>query len=953
MNKSLKLSQLITLFVAILLTNAGLAQSGVITGKVVDKETGEELIGANVVIVGTTNGTSTDIDGSYSITGLSAGTYDLQVSYISYENKTITGVVVKNNETSYQDITMGTDDVALGEVVVEARAIRNTESSLLLLQKKSTVVMDGISVQQFSKMGDNDAAAAVRRVTGVSVEGGKYVYVRGLGDRYSKITLNNAEIPGLDPNRNSVQMDMFPSALIDNISVVKTFSADLPGDFTGGFVNISTKDFPEKFNLSFSASLGYNTNSSLRNDFITYEGGKLDWLGIDDGTRARPADAMNIPNESSAIGNTATALQNAQQIDRATRAFNKTMEPVQGNSFLDQNYSFSIGNQLKLGKMPMGIVFGLSYQNTNEAYQDGRLGLYSLQGGSTLSTLQDLTDVYGENNVLVGAILNTSLKLNDNNRISLNLLRNQAGTSSAGIYTGTFPPQLDDDRVLQSRNLNYNQRAMNFAQLKGEHYFPNAAKLRIDWHTAYTYSTIDQPDMRLFANHYEVDTNQDTAFFVSAASYKLPSRFYRNLDENSTDTKANFEFAYKGVRGQESKFKTGFSALYKWRTFEETRLDYDFGSSPFGFFDGNISNYLADANIGLQDQGTGTYFATIIQDASEDRNSYLSNQLIGAAYVMTDLPISKKFKINAGVRAEYTNIYVESYDQTVPAGEINKIDILPGVNFIYEVAKDMNLRLSYSRTIARPNFRELAPFASYDYNGGQILVGNPELDRTLIDNIDLRYELYMKPGELFSVSAFFKNFTNPIERAFNPAGADEVSFRNVSNAVVAGAEVEYRQSLRFISPFLSGFQVGANASYIYSRVNIDAQELVEIRAGNPDAKDYRRMFAQSPYLVNAMLSYTNEQSGTEFNANFNVFGARLAVVSRGNTPNVFEQPRPTLNFMVSQKIGASGRFKITLRANNLINPPVKLTYDFAGGDYIYRSFTQGRAFSIGVSYTVK
>jgi TonB-dependent receptor len=322
---------------------------------------------------------------------------------------------------------------------------------------------------------------------------------------------------------------------------------------------------------------------------------------------------------------------------------------------------------------------------------------------------------------------------------------------------------------------------------------------------------------------------------------------------------------------------------------------------------------------------------------------------------MADLPLTSRAKLNVGVRGEFTNIFVRSRDITLRAGEINKLDILPGLNFVYEVAENMNLRLSYSRTIARPTFREMAPFASYDFNQDNILVGNPNLDRTLVDNADIRYEYFFKPGEMVSVSLFYKNLQNPIEKVFNPeASNDEITFRNVPNAVVYGAELEFRKKLGFIHPGLDNFNVGGNLSYIVSRVDIDSLELSRFRAVlGSDYPAQRRLFAQSPYIINTFFGYLNPETGTEANVNFNVFGPRLSLVGNGTSPDVMERPRPALNFMFSQQFGTGKRFKVTLRANNLLNPLYNFAYTVEGQQYAFQQFRLGRDFSVGLSYTIR
>ncbi|MCD4696555.1 MAG: carboxypeptidase-like regulatory domain-containing protein, partial [Bacteroidales bacterium] len=359
------------------------SQSGTLRGKITDAETGEELIGAAVLIDGTYNGSSADLDGNYSISDITPGKTNITCSYISYETQKITDLEISDGEITLLNIKLKSVSVGLAEIVVAAKAVRNTESALLTMQKKSASVIDGISAQQISRSGDSDAAGAVKRISGVSVVGGKYVYVRGLGDRCSKTTLNGAEIPSLDPEKNTVQMDIFPTNAIENMVVYKSFSPNL-NSFTGGLIDIVTKDFPEKFNLSFSTSFEYNSQSSFNNNFLTYEGGKMDGIGFDDGTRDFPVLPEEIPLYPT----------DRDAIDNITKQFNKNMEPTTGSTFLNQKYSFTVGNQMQLFGKTLGFNFGLSYNNDQSFFNDGKRGLYKLtdKNAKTLNTEQQYNE---------------------------------------------------------------------------------------------------------------------------------------------------------------------------------------------------------------------------------------------------------------------------------------------------------------------------------------------------------------------------------------------------------------------------------------------------------------------------------------------------------------------------------------------------------------------------------
>lgn len=928
------------------------AQKGTIVGTVSDATTGEKLLGATVVIKGTTTGAVTDLDGKYRIE-LEPGVYDLQCTFIAYEPQDIAQVQIVADKVQIRDIAMGESQLKLDEVVILAKAVQNTEASVLNVQKKASVVLDAISAQQIAKFGDNDAAAALRRVTGISVEGGKYVYVRGLGDRYAKTTLNSAEIPGLDPSRNSVQMDMFPSNLIDNLLVFKTFSADLPGDFSGGFVNILTKDFPDRFVLQATTGMSYNTNASFNPHFLTYQGGKTDWLATDDGTRAMPKQADNLPFLGSASSN----IAQAQALDAATKAFNKTMEPITKSPFLNQRYALSLGNQRQLWGNPLGFIVSLSYQNDNIFYKNGITGRYALAGtqANGLNTLLYLDDTQGTNNVLIGGLANISYKIGSHHKISLNLMRNQSGSSIARFQQGIYPLNFSNNysEQFQTRSLQYVERSLNTVQLKGEHRVFGINNAKLEWHSAFSRAQQNEPDLRFFANDFSIQANGDTSFAINAAMYKLPSRFYRQLAENNLDNKIHLTLPFKQWAGLASKVKIGGSWLYKSRDFGETRLDYRSGTmvAPFN---GSISDYLSNDRIGIIGQNEfGYVFGPVLQNASENRNTYSATQSVGAAYVMTDLQLLPKLRINTGIRYETTAIEVQSKDENVQKGEVTQGDWLTAVNLIYEWTPNLNIRSSYGRTLARPTFRELAPYASYDFIGDFILVGNPTLERTLINNFDFRTEWYPSTGEILAISAFYKQFKQPIEKVIVPRGNNEYSFRNVPQAKVMGLELEIRKRLGFFHTRLANWSVGFNASLIRSAVDIDSEELADIRAADPNYSATRQMFAQSPYLLNAILEYSHPTSMISCNISYSIFGKRLVLVSAGATPDVFEQPRGTLNVACSKAWGQSQQWRATLRGGNLLNPYFDFSSVFNGAKLPYQRYKNGVDISLSVSYEIR
>ncbi len=915
------------------------AQTGILNGKITDSETGEELIGASVMVVGTYLGSSADLDGNYSIFRIQAGTVELKCSYISYETQIIKDLEIKEGEISVLNIKLKPVSVGLSEVVVSAKAVRNTENALLTMQKKSAGVLEGISSEEIIKTGDSDAAGAVQRISGVSLEGGKYVYVRGLGDRYSKTTLNGAEIPSLDPERNTVQMDIFPASVIENMVVYKSFTPDL-NSFTGGLIDIVTKDFPDNLEVNFGVSLGYNTQASLRNDFLTYEGGKTDWLGYDDGIRSFPVKPKDIPIYPS----------DRDKLDYTTKSFNKIMEPSSGNSFLNQKYTFSVGNRIDLFGKQLGFDLGMIYKNDLNYFADGKRGIYKLTSAcaESLNKEQDFDEQYGNNEILLGFLGNTSFKINESNKVGYILLYNHSGIKRT-IYDVGERAEDEIGMIIQSRELGFMERAILSNQLKGEHFIDRMGKMKIDWVVSYTNSSQKEPDLRFFTNSYYPDATGTAQYEINPSKYKVPSRFSRTMEESNLDNKVHFEIPLK-YHGYKSKIKYGASYNYKYRDFNESKIDYN---TQVQYYNGSVSDYLSDENIGQNNPAYNPVskenYGLYVQNATDLRNSYFGYENVTGAYIMVDIILFEKLRLVAGVRFESNKMETESKKDGIKKGTLNDNDFLPSINLTYSPVKNMNLRLVYTRTLSRPTFREIAPFASFSPVAPTI-VGNPELKRTLVDNFDFKWEYFMKPGEVISLSLFYKHFTDPIEMVDNPVTINpEISFQNVNSAQNYGLELEVSKKLDFTG-ILGNFSIGLNFAMIKSVVDIDSLELVSIRALDPKASDTRPLFGQAPYILNGRLSYLNQKSGLSANLVFNMTGKRIALVTKGGTPEVYEYPFPKLDFNASKTIGSN--FKISVKIKNILNPGKSQSYEYRGKRYPFFKFTTGTLYELGLSYNL-
>lgn len=958
-------------------TTLGNAQTGTIRGQVMDGEFNEPLIGATVVLEGTTIGANTDIDGQFAFNNVPVGTYTVKISYVSYETLSITDVVVEAGKVTVVEPVLKAAEASVGEVVITAKALAVSEASLLNLQIKAAQTLDGLGSRQISRIGDSDAGGAIRRVVGVTVEGGKYVYVRGLGDRYGKTLVNGAEIPGLDPTRNSVQIDLFPTNVLDNLVIYKAFTPDLPGSFTGGLVDITTRDFPDQFSLQVSVSASYNTQSTFNDEWLTYEGSNQDWLGFGFKDRDIPQFVRDNPQfvasgTAQDVLNITDAGQRATDprtigINQATDAFNSQWLPTQESAPLDHAFSFSLGNQSTLFGKTIGYIISASYRR-QYIYYTGDNGVFrrTLDSDTELFTAVDLDETRGGNEVLWSALGNFSIKLNDRNKLSLNLIRTQSGESNSRVLTGI----VDEAGFKRNNNiwsLDYNQRANTITQLRGTHSFGAELGWEIDWIGSLAFTQNYQPDFRTWAFSFS-DVNDPTTYEFTNSSGR-PVRFFRELNETNLDLKFNIKKYFTSWTGDRATFKFGGAWLNRiGRKFSERQYDYFFDTSQLpanrdiGAYTNDYSLFFASPNNDFTPQSAGfpdfnrgfnyQFLANFVNDYTADENIY-------AGYAMVDLTIAPKLRLVTGARIELTRITVtpdiafsttnESFD-----GNISQDDILPALNLIYQLSERANLRLNYGRTVARPVFREIAPFNQYDFFAGPRTAGNDSLNRSLIDNIDFRYEFFPTTTELFAVSAYYKRIDDPIEKAIDVNAPNTVTWQNVDEGIVYGAELDVRKNLNFISPFFERFQFSVNASFTYSEVSVPDEELNTARTQfpNDNISDKRDLYAQAPYVINASLSYLIPATGTTYSVAFNRFGERLIIVGSPGTPYYFEQPRNSLDINIQQKLGGEdGNWTLRIGGSNLLNPSVRWTSTFQGREYDWYNYKEGTRFTLGLTYS--
>ncbi|MBR9915216.1 MAG: TonB-dependent receptor [Algicola sp.] len=932
---------LMLLFSSIGLANA---QKGIVAGSVIDGEFVEPMAFANVLVKGTTTGTTSDFDGKYALE-LDPGTYTLVFSFVGYTTQEVADVVVKAGETTTLEVTLNTN--SLDTVIIETTVKRNTENSVLNLQKKSVVVMDGLSAQSIKASGAGNLAAAVKSVPGVSVQGGKYVYVRGLGDRYTKSILNGIDIPGLDPDRNTIQMDLFPTNILDNVIVMKSASAEYPADFTGGIVDIVTKDFPTSAEYTLSLGTSYNPDMHFNDNYLTYTGSDTDMFGFDDGTRDLPIHRyQQIPG----------TFENSLLLTSLTNRFQKELQAKQEQSQMNFDLGFTLGNQYDIGDDKIGYQASFSYKNETTFYENRNDGAYVKNfedpSDTELKSVLDSRGSEGINNIILNGMLGLTYKT-DKSKFKANLLHIQNGESTAGF----FDQDISQDGVgggiepLIKNSLTYTERSITNLLLNGKHRLSSDDNaLNFEWKLSPTFSKVMDKAHRITPFQLSESGN----YFVSPSASTYPIQLWRNLIEENWAGKVDFDKTVE-LFGKPAKIKFGGGYTYKFRDFSID--DYTFnviGDDSF-IADGNADNLLASENIWNPTTESGTFL--VFGDQFNAIDAYEGEQTIGATYLSAEFNLSEKLKTVLGVRTEFFTSYYTGRNNEREFNRdkiLDEVDVFPSANLIYAVTDNSNLRTSYSRTTARPSFKESSVARIFDPITNRLFIGNIDLVPTYVNNFDLRYERFGDEGQMFAFSGFFKDFKDPIEQAFFLQAPTQLTVGNLGNARVYGLEFELRQRMGFITEGLNDLKFTTNISYTKSELTMSDAEFTSRQNAARDGETISRerdLQGQAPYVINFGFDYNNSDMGLQTGLFYNVQGKTLEVVGIGLTPDVYTQPFNSLNFTLNKSFGENRKSSIDFKVSNILNSKRESEYEsFEAQNQIFSLREPGTEISLGYTY---
>ena len=898
--------------------------TGKISGKIIDQKTSEALIGASAMLQGTSTGAAADVEGSYIISGLKPGKYTLEIRYMGYQTKSIADVEVKAGAVTTMDVALGEAvSQTLGEVVVKSSFRQESVNALYAIQKNSVSISDGISSELIKKSPDRSTSDVLKRVSGATIQDNKFVIVRGLSDRYNSASLDGSPLPSTEPNRKAFSFDIVPSNLIDNIIISKTASPDMPGDFSGGYVQVLTKDIPDQNFINFGVGLGYNTQSTFKDFKSGYRSGS-DYLAFDDGSRGL---AKNFPTSLQIVNNQLGPTQNIQSINSLNNNFNVYTTKALPN----QSYQFTLGNVQEIGKNKnrFGTTVALTYRNSQTIFNDYIQQYDNYDYRSQVNTFS----------TNIGALANFAYSFGKS-KITFKNLYNRIFDDKFTYRTGANTSTTSSDNRFYAFDPLY--KTLLKSTIEGEHQL-GAKTSKLKWNLGYSNIMNDQPDQRKV--NYRQTNVGDPYYAAVTNTGKENARVFSKLNENIYSGRVDYNLPVKLFK--QSNLKIGVNSQYRDRNFNARFLGLK--------LDQNNSN----ANAILQ-RPIETLFGPNVINAGlykldelySPTDTYDAHSFTNAAYAMLDSKLGEKVRVVYGLRVEKFDLRLTTADKSAPPITLNNTDFLPSVNFTYSVTPKANLRASYFRSIARPEFRELAEFPFYDYELLATVQGEPSLKRSVIDNADIRYEFYPSAGQIFSVSAFYKHFQNAIEpRVDDQNSSTTISYFNSQSAYVYGVEMEIRKSLDFINggTFFKATTAYANVAITKSRVTNPA-EAKNIEVTRP-------LVGQSPYVINAGLQHSELDNKLSINILYNRLGKRIFYAGGERFSSIYEQSRNVIDAQIGYKV-LKNKGEIKLSGSDLFNEKYNFVFELDGKPYTpsgtgntFRAYRPGSTYSLSFNYT--
>ena len=936
------------------------APLGTIRGTIRDEKTKEVLIGCTIRIEGTQLGVTTDVEGNFTLTNVPAGSQKVIVSYISYQTKEITNVRVEPGNTTVIETELAAEGKSLQEVVVRGNRATNTEIAVITEIKQLKPIAVGISAEQIVKSQDRDAAASIRRVPGVSIVDNRFVLVRGLAARYNSVLINDVITPSTEVDTRSFSFDLVPSNIIDRMIVYKSGSAELPGDFAGGIIKIYTKRRPDQNFTDAGLTLGYRANTTFQS-VQTQSLPGISALGLWNGTQQIPT---SFPATSSEFNQ-----QNPLQRAAYAQLLPNNWGLKQINASPDIRFAVNLGRRFDVGSVRISNLTSVNYATTNQ-FSNINLRLYD-NGTIANALAQQYNDANYARQTRLGILHNWSARFSPAFTLEWKTLYNQLSTTETIVRSGA---QVAEGYDVRSYSERFENRSILTTQLAGDHTI--SPQTKINWIGSFGYTGRWEPDWKraryLRTTGATSADGQLAPFLLATPNDPTPTevgRFYSKLHEYVVSAITNGEHTFGAPSDREpNKIRFGVYAEQKNRDYAAHFYGYQAVGAASAAKQRDIATAFARENVTGGEGGFSLLDGTRDRDAYKGTNSYL------AGYVSGDIYFGPRANLTLGFRGEYNDQGIKTKVNGVETRLVNNkiFSPLPSLNFTYKLSEQTNLRLAYSSSVNRPEFRELAPFNYYDFNLLADIQGNTTLTTATIQNLDAKWEYYPSPNELISVTGFYKHFTNPIESflLFQSNGL-AYTFTNAQSAQNYGVEFEVRKGFTSSSSlFFQNLSVVGNVSLIKSQVNVGDYVTAPDLSGTIQQYDIRgiantkrALAGQSPYLINAGLYYAAPNSGWQANILYNVFGQRIFTVGNSQNPTVYELPRHVVDLNLTKQFNK--KIELRLGIQDLLNQAVRFAQDFnndgkigsdvtsqtANADQMVRTFRRGSYITTSFIYT--
>lgn len=929
------------LFLFIATSFAIVAQTGNLQGTIVEASTKDEMIGAKLFILETEFRAMADIYGNYKITNIPVGTYTIEVNVQGFSPYSAS-VTINANETTVHNIEVEESFTEMEGVKIVATRKTDTDNAIVLEIKEAKAVVSGVSSEQISRSTDKTAAEAMQRIPGITIVDNKFALIRGVNTRYNNVMINNVIAPSTEVDRRTFSFDMISSGSLDRMMIYKTASPEYAGDFAGGLIKIYTKNNVYEDFFKVSLTTGYRTNTTFT-PYFQSEGSSTDILGFDASLRPLP-DNFPTRNQLVVEGPTSEMRQDA------ARMLPNNFLPEESMATPDVSMSMELGKNFTIAGKKASTYTTMTVSESYKIYERefNRYQIWTNFNSPIEDWFAYVDDVYEKDNK-VNVMSNWKIHWSDRSTITFSNLFNQVGENETIIRNGEnfFQRPGEDQR---NYLLGYRSRTIYTGQLEGKHKLNTTKKSELNWVAGGSYLGESEPDLRRFRRFKDQDSTQFIPMFSPSSNLFDNSRYYGNLSEFSVNHGLNYTYHLSSEENKEKVLRAGYYTDYRSRGFESRY----FSATYPGFFNPSVLEEFYQLGVGelFAPENFKTQDGMILQEGTRPIDAYTASNFLNVAYIGTDLNFGKT-NVSGGIRTEYNILKMESQDDFGPITVDDPIlSLLPSLNVAY-LFNDKNLiRGGYGRTVNRPEFRELAPFLFYDYQLESSRVGNPELQTATIDNIDLRFEHYARPGETFSVGAFYKRFTNPIEdRLILTTEQSSLTYINADFAVAYGIEVEFKKSLKGLtsSGFIDKLSINLNGAIIESSVDLGPTATAQDQV--------RALQGQAPYIVNGAIYYNNNKSKINASLIYNIFGRNIFAVGDVSFPTIYELERHSLDFTFGKTFDSGLGIKAAVR--NILDYPFRYYQDSNRNgkiddmDHPVIVFRQGALVMVSLSYNFK